>query len=148
MAAIKILVGSVYGNATEVAENSAEQLKGMGHQVTILNDATVDQLNDNDLDVILVVTSTTGEGEIPDNLLDLYLALKDQMPVMPHARFGMIALGDSGYMNFAEAGKMMNELLIELMVEPLGEALFIDACETEDQDEEVEQWIQQWSALL
>lgn len=148
MASIKILVGSVYGNATEIAENSAEQLTALNHTVTILDDPKVEQVNDNDLDVILVVTSTTGEGEIPDNLLSLYLDMKDQHPVMPQARFGIIALGDSGYMNFAEAGKMMNELLIDLMAEPVGQPLFIDACETPDPEEAAADWVASWASQL
>jgi len=148
MAKIRILVGSVYGNATEIAEDSADQLQKMGHQVQLLKTPEFDQLIDDELDVILVVTSTTGDGEIPDNLDPLYCQLQDRFPLIPKARFGLIALGDSGYINFAEAGRLMESLLLELQAQPVGEALFIDACETPDAEEAAADWINSWAAQL
>ena len=37
MANIKILVGSTYGNASQIAEDCADRLQGLGHQVERMN---------------------------------------------------------------------------------------------------------------
>ncbi|MBY4676667.1 flavodoxin [Marinobacterium arenosum] len=148
MANIKVVVGSVYGNAQQIAEDGALQLQQMGHQVGVLSNPQLEQLVDDELDVILVITSTTGQGELPDNLLPLYTQLQDRFPLIPEARFGVIALGDSGYPDFAEAGRLMADLLRDLQARPVGETLFIDACETPDADEAAADWLASWGRLL
>lgn len=50
---------------------------------------------------MLVVTSTTGQGDLPDSIVPLYEGIKDMY--QPHLRYGIIALGDSTYANFAAA---------------------------------------------
>lgn len=148
MANIHILIGSVYGNATEVAHTGAEQLKGLGHEVTLHPEPQLDTLLAAEPDVLLVVTSTTGDGEIPDNLMPFYMELRDRFPLMPNVKFGVIALGDSGYANFAEAGRMMDDQLRELQATPVLSTLFIDACETADPEEAATEWLTGWQAAL
>lgn len=148
MANIHVLIGSVYGNATEVAHASAAQLKAKGHSVTLMAEPRLDILLQAEPDVLLVITSTTGDGEIPDNLQPFYAELQDRFPLMPGVRYGVIALGDSGYNAFAEAGVMMNAILAELHAVPVGEPLFIDACETADPEAAAEEWLEAWQARL
>lgn len=148
MANIKVLVGSTYGNAQQVAEDCAEQLIGLGHTAEVLENPEVEAVTADETDVVLVCTATIGLGEIPNNLMPLYAKLKDTTPLMPNKRFGVIALGDSGYQNFANAGKMMDELLAELQLTRVGETLLIDACETPDPEEAASAWIAEWAAQL
>jgi len=148
MASIKILVGSVYGNALEVAEMCANKLSEKGHEVALLRQPDIQDLLDGDTDTLLVCTSTTGQGEIPDGLLQLYCQLKDRLPLMPHARYGLIALGDSSYETFAEAGHLMGALMEEMQLKRLGTPLFIDACETMAPCEEAETWLEDWADTL
>lgn len=44
---------------------------------------------------------TTGQGDLPDSIVPLYEGIKDMY--QPHLRYGIIALGDSTYANFAAA---------------------------------------------
>ncbi len=148
MANIKVLVGSTYGNAKQVAEDCAEQLTGLGHNTVVLEEPELDEVVADETEVLLVCTATIGLGEIPNNLMPLYAKMKDNMPMMPEKRFGVIALGDSGYQNFANAGKMMDSLLEELQVKRVGEPLMIDACETPDPEEAASEWISGWAAQL
>lgn len=148
MANIKVLVGSTYGNAKQVADDCADQLNGLGHNTVVLEDPELDEVVAEETDVLLVCTATIGLGEIPNNLMPLYAKLKDNTPMMPEKRYGVISLGDSGYQNFANAGKQMDELMQELQVQRVGEPLVIDACETEDQEEAASEWVSGWAAQL
>jgi MioC protein len=148
MANIKVLVGSTYGNAKQVAEDAADQLNGLGHNTVVLEKPQFDEVVADDAEVLLVCTATIGLGEIPNSLMPLYSALKDQSPLMPQKRYGLISLGDSGYQNFANAGKQMDELLQELQVQRVGEPLVIDACETPDPEEAAAEWVAGWAAQL
>lgn len=148
MANIKILVGSVYGNALDVAESCGEKLVGLSHSVTLLRAPQIENFVADDSDVFLICTSTTGQGEIPDSLMQLYCQLKDRCPPMPTKRYGLIALGDSGYETFAEAGHLMDELMQELQLMRVGEPLLIDACETRTPSEDATVWLESWVELL
>ncbi|MCD8513105.1 MAG: flavodoxin domain-containing protein [Nitrincola sp.] len=93
-------------------------------------------------------TSTTGQGEIPDNIYPLVNELRDTFPLMPERHYGVIALGDSSYETFADAGKQVDELLQELQAKRLGEVLFIDACETADPEGTAVEWMRDWMKAL
>ena len=147
MSHIKVLVGSTYGNASQIAEDCTDQLQRLGHQVEYLEQPTIEQVIANP-EIILIITATIGQGEIPANLMPLYCQLKDRTPDFSKVRFGLIALGDSSYETFAEAGKLMNELMYDLGAKPAGQALFIDRCEIPDPDEAAAEWIDDWSAKL
>lgn len=148
MAKIQILVGTVYGNALDVAEMCLQKLEQKGHEVELLRQPDINDIPAGTTDTLLVCTSTTGQGEIPDSLLKLYCQLQDRLPAMPHARYGLITLGDSSYDTFAEAGALMEALLQELKLQRVGSPLVIDACETMAPCEEAEPWVISWSDLL
>ncbi|MBU2967458.1 flavodoxin domain-containing protein [Amphritea sp. 2_MG-2023] len=147
MAEIRVVVGSTYGNASLIADDCTDQLKRLGHQATLLNEPTYEQVTNNP-DVILICTATIGQGEVPVNLQPLYDDLSSRKPDFSAVRFGLIALGDSSYETFAEGGKQMNELMHDLGAKSVGQALFIDSCETPDPDEAAASWIDQWSKKL
>ncbi|MDX2422603.1 MAG: flavodoxin domain-containing protein [Amphritea sp.] len=147
MAEIRVVVGSTYGNASLIADDCTDQLKRLGHQATLLNEPTYEQVTNNP-DVILICTATIGQGEVPINLQPLYDDLSSRKPDFSAVRFGLIALGDSSYETFAEGGKQMNELMHDLGAKSVGQALFIDSCETPDPDEAAASWIDQWSKKL
>ncbi len=148
MATVKILVGSVYGNAQQLAEDCAGQLERAGHAARLLAAGQIEEVAGAETEALLVVTSTTGQGEIPDNLLPLYCQLQERLPLLPAVRYGVIALGDSSYDDFAEAGRMMDNLLAELQARRLQPTLFIDACETMDPEAAAATWLDGWAARL
>lgn len=148
MAKIQILVGTVYGNALDVAEMCMQKLEHYGHEVELLRQPDIEDIPADKTDTLLICTSTTGQGEIPDSLLKLYCQLQDRLPLMPNVRYGIITLGDSSYDTFAEAGVLMEALLQELQLQRVGAPLVIDACETMAPCEEAEPWVIGWSDLL
>ena len=149
MADILIIAGSVYGGAQFVAEQVQEMLEGQGHQARVTDSPSVDDLRSYDNDTILVVCSTTGQGDLPDNVVPFYNACRDQMPLIPNKRYGVIALGDKSYGDtYCGGGKQFDELLSQLQCTKVGERLDIDACETMQPEDEALPWAEQWASEL
>lgn len=148
MAAIRILVGSVYGGALMTAKAIKKALEPEGHTVTILEHPVLEDITGND-DALLVCTSTTGQGEVPPNLLPFYLALREQLPQQPGRPFGVIVLGDSSYGDtFCGAGDSLEEALYETAARKVGNTLRIDALETTEPEMEALPWIRDWITTL
>ncbi|HTN32770.1 MAG TPA: flavodoxin [Marinobacter sp.] len=148
MTAIRILVGSVYGAALWTAKEIKTSLEADGHEVTVLDTPSLDDITNNN-DALLVCTSTTGLGEIPDNLLPLYTDLKDQLPQQPGRPFGIIVLGDSSYGDtYCGAGVLMEEVLHETSARKVGETLRIDAMEILEPEHEALPWVRDWLSQI
>lgn len=144
MAAIRVLVGSVYGGALLTARKIREELETDGHQVVVLENPQLDDITGND-DALLVCTSTTGQGEIPANLLPFYLALREQLPQQLGRPFGVIVLGDSSYGDtFCGAGELIEEAFYETGARKVGESLRVDALETMEPESEAVPWAKNW----
>ena len=146
MAAVDIIVGSVYGSAFLVAEALEEALVGAGHQVTLHEDA---QLSDLDASHFwLWVTSTTGQGELPPNLLPLFEEMRESCPPMPQLRYALVTLGDSSYDHFCGAGVQVEALLQELQAQSVTESLQVDAGETLEPEEPALVWLSSWISKI
>ena len=149
MANILIIAGSVYGGAQFVAEQVQELLQSNGHNVSLTDAPTVEQVKADDNDTILLISSTTGQGDLPDNLAPFVAQLNNTLPLIPYKRYGVIALGDSSYGDtYCGGGIKLDEQFSELQAKKLGERLQIDACETLQPEDEALQWTQQWMELL
>ena len=144
MTAIRILVGSVYGGALLTARAIKKELETEGHQATVLENPVLEDITSSE-EPLLVCTSTTGQGELPANLLPFYLALREQLPQQPGRPFGVIVLGDSSYGDtFCGAGELMTEALYETSARKVGDTLQIDALETMEPEAEALPWVRQW----
>ncbi|MDO6822369.1 flavodoxin [Marinobacter sp. 1_MG-2023] len=148
MTDIRILVGSVYGGALMTARAIKQALDAEGYSVSVLENPVLDDIT-SDTAPLLVCTSTTGQGEIPGNLLPFYSDLRDQLPQQPGRPFGVIVLGDSSYGDtFCGAGKLMEEALYETAARKVGETLCIDALETQDPETEALPWVREWASTV
>lgn len=113
---LDILYGSQTGNAEELAMTAASLAtgSGLGARVAALDDVTIDALAA--MQRVVVITSTYGEGEMPDNAELFWEALAaDDAPRLESLSFAVLALGDSSYDGYCQAGK-----LIDLRLEQLG----------------------------
>lgn len=150
MAKVGVFVGSVYGGAEDVAQEIVEQLIAKGHVAQLYLDPQVEDFLDYQNDVALVITSTTGQGEIPENLLPLFLALNEQFPMLPELKYGVISMGDSSYGEdrYCGAGRQFDELLGQLQAKHVNERLDIDACVNFDALEVAMPWLTQFVQRL
>lgn len=148
MAAIHIIVGSVMGTALEVAQTLEQTLTAAGHQVRVNPSFVRGQLDENPVDVILICTSNTGMGDLPQNIVPFYEHLKNDYPNVAGRRYGVINLGDSSYPNFAQAGNTLDEALADLGAQRIGESLVLDAMYIDEPTAEARAWAQVWSQQL
>ncbi|MBC1186302.1 MULTISPECIES: flavodoxin [Kluyvera] len=146
MAEVGIFVGTMYGNSLLVAEEAETILSGLGHQAKVFEDPMVSDWESYTGKYVLVVTSTTGQGDLPDSIVPLFNDLQDMY--QPHLRYGIIALGDSTYANFCGGGKRFDALLQEQGAQRIGDMLMIDASEDPEPESISNPWVEQWATLL
>ena len=144
MAKIQILVGTVNGTAWQTATAVAHVLNHQGHQVRVTSEPTAQDLQQDPEEVLLVCCSTTGEGELPRNIYPLFLALDDQAVDIKDRRYGVIALGDSGYRHFAQGGYMMENALYQCGAKRVGEICILDAKTVANHPLAAAQWANHW----
>ncbi len=130
MVDISIFIGSVYGTARALATDIRHLLEDLGHTVELIDEPQVDDLPQDDRTLLLICTSTTGAGDLPEDIEPLYNALKNQPQSLAHLRYLIINLGDSSFDTFCGAGELLDDALQDLGASNLGEILKIDACET------------------
>lgn len=148
MASIQILVGSVMGTAEGVAAVVAEELRKLDHQVAINFDATTADILAAADDVLLLCTSNTGSGDLPDNIQPLYLQLTRDYPRIAGRRYGVINLGDSSYTTFNEGGRALDAAFEDLGAKRVGTPLVLDASEGEDPEAHARDWVLAWAKHL
>lgn len=148
MAHVHLVIGSMLGAAEYVAEHVAGLLEQAGHQATEHNPARLDEVLADPDGILLVVTSTHGAGDVPDNLQPFSLDLSLKKPDLAGRRYGVIALGDSNYDTFCGAGKQLDQQLSELGASRIGERLEIDVTRHEIPEDAAELWIQEWIPLI
>jgi len=107
---VAILSGSVYGNAEDVARHAQRLLSEAGFEAWHDPRAQLDPLLAFAPQALLVVTSTTGMGELPDSFVPLYSALRDRLPDWRGIPGGIIALGDASYGDtFCGGGELVRD---------------------------------------
>ncbi|GAA4878196.1 flavodoxin [Ferrimonas pelagia] len=145
MSSFYFVAGTVYGAAEHVAECVADELSRLGHEVQWLETGLATRLAEPSEAILLVITSTTGAGDLPDNVASEFATLKQQAPYLPHLQYGVIALGDSSYgETFCGAGRAFDALLADLGARRIGERLQIDAIETLEPERVALAWLPEW----
>ena len=115
---VDILIGTQTGNAEGLAEEMAMALGGAGAQARMhqLDDVEMDALAE--MENVLMIASTYGEGEMPDNGHLFWEALESETaPRLEATKFAVLALGDTAYDEFCAAGKMLDKRFEQLGAE-------------------------------
>ena len=142
---ITVLSGSQTGNAKLVADKVAAELTEAGIAVkrVALKDYKAKTIADEKY--LLLVTSTQGEGEPPEEGVVLHKLLNGKKaPKLTELQFAVLGLGDSSYPNFCQAGKDFDQRFAELGATRLFERVDADL----DYSATAEQWIRDIVAIV
>ncbi len=137
---VTILFGSQTGNGKAIAKSLAAQATAKGFAVNLASmaDYNVRQLKQET--ILIAVVSTHGEGEAPDDAIELHKFLASKRaPKLDALNFSVLALGDTSYEFFCQTGKDFSERLTALGAKQL---LPIVECDV-DYEEAAESWQEQ-----
>ena len=102
---INILYGTQTGTSESVAHDAADVAKTHGLNPIV---KSMDELEITDIAVmeyLLIITSTYGEGQMPDNAQMLWdAATGEDAPHFENTKYSILALGDTSYDLFCQAG--------------------------------------------
>ncbi|CAH1583360.1 sulfite reductase, flavoprotein subunit [Vibrio owensii] len=119
---LSIIFASQTGNAKGVAEALEQEAKAEGIAVELFDASDYKGKNLAKETHVIIVASTNGEGEAPDNAIELHEFLQSKKaPKLPNLQYAVIALGDSSYEFFCQTGKDFDTYLSKL-----GATAFID----------------------
>ncbi len=89
----------------------------------------------------LIISSTHGAGDIPDNLTPFYEDLQTQKPDLSAVRFGAIGIGSREYDTFCGAIEKIEAELKGAGAKQVGETLKINILEHEIPEDPAEIWL-------
>ena len=135
-------VNILYGTQTGTSENLAEEMlsnfksNGFDGSSVSLSDISLDDMSK--MKKAFFVISTYGEGEMPDNAQLFWDDLNSSSaPNFSDLEYGVLALGDTSYEDFCQAGK-----LLDMRMEQLGAKRVIERVDCDvDYEEKSSIWI-------
>ncbi|HDL5698653.1 FMN-binding protein MioC [Mannheimia haemolytica] len=139
MTSICIITGSTLGGAEYVADHINEVLSEQGFEVELFNQATLADIEGKAN--LIVVTSTHGAGELPENIQPLFGDLATSLADFSSMKFGVIGLGSSDYDTFCNAVNIVEEALKAKGASQVCESLRIDVMNNFDHDGSAEEWL-------
>ncbi|WP_116475543.1 FMN-binding protein MioC [Zobellella maritima] len=144
MSHFTLLIGTTLGSAEDLADHLAEKLRDLGHQTVIHTSPQLDHILIKPEHFLLLICSTHGAGELPDNIEAFYQQLVQRLPELDGLRFGAIGLGDSSYDTFCAAIQKLDHQLVRLGAERIGSRLEIDVSQVDPPEQTAEIWLDQW----
>ena len=112
---MSILFGSQSGNSEELAAKFAKRATDYGLDATVHDMDGFDLPSLSGMKRVLIICSTWGEGEMPDNAEELWLqASADSAPNLSGVNFSILALGDTSYEFYCQSGKDWDDRLQQL----------------------------------
>ncbi|WP_054860155.1 assimilatory sulfite reductase (NADPH) flavoprotein subunit [Gracilibacillus sp. JCM 18860] len=136
---ITILYGSETGNSQTIAEQLNDQLKASDRKTVIssMDDFKAKKLKE--VEDLLIVTATHGEGDPPDNAIQFHeFLLGRKAPKLDSVRFSVLSLGgDESYEHFCQTGKDFDKRLEELGATRIHPRVDCDV----DYEELAEEWM-------
>ncbi|MGF1910118.1 assimilatory sulfite reductase (NADPH) flavoprotein subunit [Vibrio kasasachensis] len=134
---LSIIFASQTGNAKGIAEALEQEAKAQGIAVELFDASDYKGKNLAKETHVIVVASTNGEGEAPDNAIELHEFLQSKKaPKLANLKYGVIGLGDSSYEFYCQTGKDFDAYLSKL-----GATAFIDRIDCDvDYEASAKEW--------
>ncbi len=138
---IHIITGSTLGSAEYVGDQLYELLQELGKECQIHNQPALSEIPAKG--TWLIVTSTHGAGDFPDNIQPFIAELHNTPPNTSQLKFAVVAIGDSNYDTFCEAGKNAFALLEDIGATPIVDCFTIDVLEHPVPEDAATQWFEE-----
>ncbi len=114
-ASLTVLFGSQTGNARHLAEALAKDAQGKGIVANVLDMADYKTTQLKNEQYLIIVTSTYGEGEPPENAVGFYNFLySKKAPKLTGLKYAVLGLGDTSYQFFCKTAQDFDQRLAEL----------------------------------
>lgn len=118
---ITVLFGTESGNSEMAADDIAQFLSDNGEAAKVVPMEDCDVAHLADAALIVVITSTYGEGELPETTQPFYDALQASRPSLAPLQFGAFGLGDSTYETYGNGIDLVSSLLTDLGAGQVGD---------------------------
>lgn len=136
---VTILYASQSGNAQSFAKKAGKVLEGNRFSVAVWSMGDFKPKDLKKVQNLLVIASTHGEGDPPDNARTFYEFLHSKRaPKLEGLNFSVLALGDSSYEFFCKVGKDLDRRLEQLGGTRIYPRIDCDV----DYEEQAQEWLQ------
>jgi sulfite reductase (NADPH) flavoprotein alpha-component len=112
---LTILYATESGNSEKLAGDVAKSARKLGFKPSLVDMADLEVASLAGVKKLIVIAATWGEGEPPARAIRAYKELmSDAAPRLDGVEFGVLALGDTAYVEFCAIGKALDERLAAL----------------------------------
>ncbi len=135
---LTVLFGSESGNAEGLADQTVKAANGKGFKAKAVSMGDISPAKLKKVENLLVIVSTWGEGDPPENSVDFYESfMGDSAPKFDGVRFSVLGLGDTSYEHFCKMSKDFDARL-----EALGGKRIADRKDCDvDYDDDYAAWV-------
>ncbi len=135
---VNILYGTQTGTSESVANDAADVAKTHGLKPVVASMDAIEISAMAKMEYLLIITSTYGEGQMPDNAQMLWEAVSAKdAPSFAQTNYSILALGDTSYDLFCQAGIDWDQRLESLGANRLYQRVDCDI----DFEDPAENWI-------
>jgi sulfite reductase (NADPH) flavoprotein alpha-component len=139
MSKITVLYGTETGNSELLAMDICKEGKNLGLECVNYGMEHIESDDFSNIENLLIVCSTWGDGEQPDNAIELFDYVEElDAGELANMKFSVLALGDTAFDLFCEAGKEWDRVLEEKGATRIYDRVDCDV----DYEDDAEEWIE------
>jgi len=145
---LMIIFGTETGNSELLALDASNvaQSSGFETQVNGMDEIELEDLKS--CENLIIVCSTWGDGEQPDNAIELFDAVESSNDDdLKDVNFAVLALGDTAFDLFCEAGIQWDEILEKKGGKRINDRIDCDVDYEDDAEEWIEETISKFSSM-
>ncbi|KKC99239.1 flavodoxin domain-containing protein [Photobacterium halotolerans] len=143
MKRILIVVGSVYGSTIQMANYISRKLDKYGYEAEVTESSSLENVKKSNL--LLIMTATTGQGDIPQNITPFVDEIKESQEDLNDINYAIISFGDSGYgPTFCNSGRTIQSILENRNGNCVIPPFEIDTVEYLDPEEPINIWCENY----
>ena len=145
MTKITVLYGTETGNSELLAMDICKAGEEKGLDCESFGMEVIEGSDFSEIENLLIVCSTWGDGDQPDNAIDLFEHVEGlEKGELQNMKFSVLALGDTAFDLFCEAGKEWDQVLEDKGATRIHERVDCDV----DYEDDAEEWIEDVISIL